>query len=214
MGKTAAPQNLSAAVWSAFRRRCHQFIAIAYSQALIRIRKGGHEETDITGYICEALEIWFRKHPRESFVFYVKEDPPVGSGRLSGKRRPRTDIVIGYAAGQRPEFVFECKRLHRQHANVSRYMGEEGLGCFVTSRYATAYREAAMIGYVQSDAASKWQLELQEKVRTNSQELGLQSLEESVKFAEAFTLEWASTHRRRGSIPIRIFHILLDCSKS
>src|SRR5204863_1279105 len=114
--------NIARPVWAAFRRRCHQFLAIGYQNALIHIKNDPDEETDITGYICHALEKWFRANPKESFLFFIKEDPPISYQGRTGKRRPRTDIVMSYAAGTRPEFFFEAKRLHRTKALSSRYM--------------------------------------------------------------------------------------------
>jgi len=148
--------KLTHPTWAAFRRHCHRFLAISHQQALVRIQNEPDEETDITGYLCEALENWFRSHPDDSFLFFVKDDPPLsGSGR-TGKRRPRTDVIIGYAAGRRPEFFFEAKRLHRTKATSSRYTGPDGMGAFISSRYASQYPEAAMVGYVQSDTMENW----------------------------------------------------------
>src|SRR5712671_6636935 len=109
MSEGNAPLDASSPVWAAFRRHCHRFLRIGYEQALSRIQNEPDEETDITGYICEAIEDWFRSHPKESFCFYVKDDPPLGGVNRTGKRRPRTDIILGIAAGTRPEFFFEAK---------------------------------------------------------------------------------------------------------
>src|SRR5258708_26840288 len=90
--------KLTRPTWTAFRRHCHRFLAIGYKEALDRIQREPDEETDITGYICEALESWFRAHPHQSFAFFIKDDPPLGGTGRTGKRRFRTDIVMSYAA--------------------------------------------------------------------------------------------------------------------
>jgi hypothetical protein len=208
------PATLRAPVWAAFRRHCHRFLAIGYREALLRIMNEPGEETDITGYICEMLEVWFRNHPTMSFGFFIKDDPPLGGRGKTGKRRPRTDIIIGYAAGVRPEFFFEAKRLHRTKAVSSRYTSSAGMGCFIDGRYAGGYAEAAMIGYVQTDTMERWHVELQQRVRDEGSELKLESVEASTGFESAFALEWASTHRRDGNELLRLFHILLDCRKT
>jgi hypothetical protein len=205
--------KLRTPVWAAFRRHCHRLLAIGYTEALRRIRSGSDEETDITGYICEALEEWFRNNPDESVPFYVKDDPPVFGTARSGKRRPRTDIVIGYAAGNRPEFCFEAKRLHRTRAQVSRYTSLEGMGCFIEGIYAHRYVEAAMLGYIQTDSLERWHSDLTERVSDQARQLRLMAIEGPSTFASAFPLEWSSTHRREGIPAIRLFHLLVECRK-
>lgn len=205
--------KLTTPVWAAFRRHSHRFLAIGFQEALPRILKEPDEETDVTGYICEALEDWFRQNPRESAGYFVKDDPPLGKSGKTGKRRPRTDIIIGYAAGVRPEFFFESKRLHRRKAIASRYTGTGGMGCFISGRYAKGYTEAAMIGYVQTDTLQSWNEELRKRVQDEMVELELDSTEAVVRFGSSFPLEWTSTHRRGGLVPVKLFHILLDCRK-
>jgi hypothetical protein len=205
--------KLTTPVWAAFRRHCHRFLSIGYQEALPRILAEPDEETDITGYVCEALKDWFRSHPKESAGFDVHDDPPLRQSGKTGKRRARTDIIITFAAGVRPEFFFESKRLHRKKAVGSRYTDAGGMGCFISGRYAGNYGEAAMIGYVQTDTLECWHKELQERVQNEAKELKLKSKEASVKFDSAFPLEWASTHCRDGLGSVRLFHLLLDCRK-
>lgn len=205
--------KLTTPVWAAFRRHCHHFLAIGYQEALPRILTEPDEETDITGYICEALKDWFRAHPKESAGFDVHDDPPLRQSGKTGKRRARTDIIITFAAGVRPEFFFEAKRLHRKKAVGSRYTAAGGMGCFISGRYASNYTEVAMIGYVQTDTLERWHGELQERVQDEGGDLKLETTEAGVRFESAFPLEWASTHRRDERSAVRVFHILLDCRK-
>lgn len=205
--------KLTTPVWAAFRRRCHRLLAIGYREALPRILNEPDQETDITGYICEELKIWFRQNPNDSPCFDVHDDPPLAGSGKTGKRRARTDIIINFTAGNRPEFFFESKRLHRKKAPGSRYTDAGGMGCFISGRYASNYSEAAMIGYVQTDTPGRWHSELQERVRNKADELKFEGSEAAVKFQEAFPLEWASTHRRDGLGSVRLFHLLLDCRK-
>lgn len=205
--------KLTAPVWAAFRRHSHRFLAIGYQEALPRILAEPDEETDITGYICEALKDWFRSHPKESEGFEVHDDPPLRQSGKTGKRRSRTDIIITYAAGMRPEFFFEAKRLHRKKAVAARYTDAGGMGCFISGRYARNYNETAMIGYVQTETPQRWHDELRERVQNESVALQLNGSEIAVRFQGAFPLEWASIHRREGNSPLSILHILLDCRK-
>lgn len=214
MSQSLVSSKLTIPTWAAFRRHCHRFLAIAYQQALPRIQSEPDQETDITGYICEALDNWFRKHSEQSFLFFIKDDPPLIGGGRTGRRRLRTDIIISYAAGKRPEFFFEAKRLHRTKAVASRYLGEAGMGCFISGRYASHYNEAAMIGYVQSDTAQDWQAKLQANVEQQRDDLCLDRITKSVTFEESFPLEWISCHRRHCLPTLSLFHIVLDCRRN
>lgn len=214
MSRSRISPSISVPVWAAFRRHCHKILARGYEQAILRIQNEPDEETDITGYLCEAIEEWLRAHPQESSCFFIREDPPLGGTVRTGKRRPRTDIIIGYAAGKRPEFFFEAKRLHRTNAGASRYSGLEGMGCFISGRYANRYHEVAMIGYVQSDTLGHWHAALQSKIEKHQRQLRVDSIEKRVFFFDSFPLEWASSHRRGGLPPVKVFHILLDCRKA
>lgn len=206
--------KLTTPFWAAFRRHSHNLLAIGYREALPRILNEPEEETDITGYICVALKKWFRANPGKYDGFDVHDDPHVELAGKTGKRRPRADIIITYTAGIRPEFCFEAKRLHRTKARAAHYTDAEGMGCFISGRYASSYAEAAMLGYVQTDTLERWHGELQERVQQEGVELNLEGTEAAINFASAFPLEWASMHRRSGHVSMRLFHIILDCRKS
>lgn len=214
MSRSRISSKLANPTWAAFRRQCHRFLAIGYRQALPRIQREPDQETDITGYICEAMDNWFREHSEEAFLFFIKDDPPLSGGGRTGTRRLRTDIIISYAAGKRPEFFFEAKRLHHTKAIASRYIGEAGMGCFISGRYASHCHEAAMIGYVQSDTPESWQATLQSNIEQQRDDLQLDRIIESVNFEESFPLEWISCHQRSSLAALSLFHIVLDCRRN
>jgi len=60
----------------------------------------------------------------------------------------------------RPKYHFEAKRL-RKPQSIKDYCGEDGLQCFLSSRYAQESDEAGMLGYVQCDNISTWVERLQ-----------------------------------------------------
>jgi hypothetical protein len=214
MTRSGVSSKLANPTWAAFRRHCHRFLAIGYRQALPRIQSEPDQETDITGYICEAIDDWFREHSEESFLFFIKDDPPLRGGGRTGKRRLKSDIIISYAAGKRPEFFVEAKRLHRTKAIASRYIDEAGMGRFISGRYASHCHEVAMIGYVQSDTPESWQATLQSNVEQQRNDLQLDRIIKSVNFEESFPLEWISYHRRYSLPALSLFHIVLDCRKN
>jgi hypothetical protein len=206
--------KLKAPFRAAFRRHCHRFLATGYTEALRRIQNDPDQETDITGYICEALEKWFRNNPQESAGYFIKDESPACGTGKTGKRRPRTDIVIGYAAGTRPEFIFEAKRLHRSKAVGALYTSAKGMGRFISGLYACQSDEAAMIGYVQTDTLEQWQSDLRRRVQDEAEQLNLEGTNANLSFESALPLEWSSTHGRDGNSPIMLFHLLLDCRQA
>lgn len=214
MSRSRVSSKLANPTWAAFRRHCHRFLAIGYRQALPRIQSEPDQEPDITGYICEAIDKWFHEHSEESFLFFIKDDPFLSGGGRTGKRRLKTDIIISYAAGERPEFFFEAKRLHHTKAIASRYIREAGMGRFISGRYASHCHEAAMVGYVQTDTAERWQVTLQSSVEQQWDDLQLDRIIKSVSFEESFPLEWISCHRRSSLPALSLFHIVLDCRKN
>ncbi|NOT62188.1 MAG: hypothetical protein HOP19_18410 [Acidobacteria bacterium] len=216
MTRSKIPPQLSEPMWRAFRRHCHRLLALGYQEALPKIRHEAAQETDITNYICDAMDDCLRTLPDGDWLrkLYVKDDPHVKGAGRTGKNRLKADIIIGLTKGARPEFVFEAKPLHRKKARASRYRGKDGMGCFIGGRYASEYTEAAMIGYVQSDTLEYWQATLQEQIEANAQSLELDHIEKQAPFPDLFPLEWSSSHRRKEAAPVKLFHILLDCRKS
>ena len=53
-----------------------------------------------------------------------------------GKKRPQPDLIIEGNMQGRPEYVFEAKRLKKNGFGVGKYLGSDGLGCFVSGKYA------------------------------------------------------------------------------
>jgi hypothetical protein len=71
-------------------------------------------------------------------------------------------------AGRHPRFQFEAKRLHgKGNPAVTAYLGDEGLGCFLSGTYAQEWDEAGMLGYVQAGDPSKWASRIENRVRDN-----------------------------------------------
>ncbi len=128
-------------------------------------------EPEITGILVAAIREVFDDPGTAEWVgfFHVHDDPPVDDGRRKGKHRFRLDIKI-VSAKQRPRqvFSFEAKRLDRHHS-VATYLGAEGLGCFLSGKYARNEEDAGMLGYVQSDGRSVWAARIGQKLAEESQ---------------------------------------------
>jgi hypothetical protein len=83
-----------------------------------------------------------------------------------------------------------------------------------TDKHAYLLPMLSVDGYVQTNTLEHWQKESQARVQNEAKELKLERMETSVKFESAFPLEWASTHRREKTGPVRLIHLLLDCRKT
>ncbi len=212
--KTLRPDKKYFGVFSCkFREKVHILIYWGYKDTLSRINHHSHDEDTITGYISEAIEdrLDAIDAPEWCGDFALKENNPQRLEGHEGNKRPKPDLVIEGTMRKRPKYLFEAKRLKKSDFGVGKYLGQEGLGCFVSGRYASRYAEAAMLGYVQSDSPQAWQKEIQEKINKNKETLDLVSLSRSVQIVSDFPHEWMTVHRRKViKKAISIYHILLD----
>lgn len=187
-------------------------LAWGYEDARSKIL-GNHEETEITGFISEAIDkrLMGFSTPARFDRYALKEDNPVpGEGR-TGKRRRRLDIVLERAQrGPRPRYVFEGKRLRKNSHSIKTYCGEDGLLRFVEGRYAAEYPEAAMVAYVQSDTPAYW---IERLTKVLARDHGLRISKDLRKEVVLKSLDdtWVSEHRRDRSNPISLYHIMLLC---
>jgi hypothetical protein len=197
-----------------FRRDAHQLLAWGYQDALQQIN-GNLEEEEITGLIVEAMREKLKDTtiPERFYDRYsVGEEKPLAVDGRTGKRRFKLDIVIESNVPRklRPEYIFEAKRLRKNGYPIGKYLGKDGLQCFVKGVYASQYSEAAMVAYIQSDTASYWEKELKRSVKDDLSCTKQPSVQVSV--VESIPDVWASEHERKQLSSIIIYHIFLDCS--
>ena len=70
-----------------------------------------------------------------------------------------------------------------------------------------------MLGYILSDTPGIWHTWLVKAIDKKKSMLRLISSQQDIVVIKAFPLEWVSEHGRESSdIPIKIYHILLDCT--
>ncbi|NIV00956.1 MAG: hypothetical protein GWN55_06460 [Phycisphaerae bacterium] len=196
-----------------FRIHAHHLIYLGYLDARPKM-KSGDDETSITGYITEAIQnrLEAPDPPRWYKQYFVRDDPPIYTEGRTGRARLRLDINIEANWEGRPNYCFEAKRLRKKGFPVSKYVGSEGMECFVNGLYASRYPEAAMLGYIQSDSVEYWREEVMFEIDQKAEILHLKSPQQDVKIIEAFPIEWSSKHDRMNvGHPITIYHILLDC---
>ncbi|MBV8694937.1 MAG: hypothetical protein JO125_16190 [Chloroflexi bacterium] len=218
--KSIKPDSHNFQKWKiAFREKAHLLIKIGYTRGCHNLKSDEHEEQDITEFIVNAVNDWMRSPASLPWCKYfdVHEESPVQKENCHGKSRPRTDILIKLCSRrERPEYIFEAKRLRERGYGVGKYIGPEGMGCFTEGVYASEYDEAAMLGYVQSNTLSHWKERLKKSITQKKASLYLNSFQYDEVVIAEFPLEWVSEHDRKRDInrSIRIYHILLNCSPS
>jgi len=151
--------------------------------------------------------------PRWAIHFSVHEKRKQNDGERLGNSRLELDIVFERTGrGVNPRFTIEAKRLGPDHP-VRIYLGSEGLGAFLSGRYAQEHDEAGMLGYVQSKTVSDWCDTLADKLGESP---GQYSVEPDgkwhrLRFHDGPNDMFQTRHARSGkSGPITVFHTLLD----
>lgn len=197
----------------AFRRNCHELLAMGYQRLDCRSFQSAEEPT-ITGELVRSMqEVQEAKDaPDWAIWLAVKDDPPQNVGGRLGKRRRRIDIEIErYRRGKRPRFRFEAKRLHGS-SSLSAYLGTDGLMLFITGSYAPDNEEAGMLGYVQKDTPSSWSRLLGERMSAASEKYRLRpsgNLQRADLTDRIEDCHESSHDRPSLGQPITIFHTFL-----
>ena len=192
--------------WCAFRRKSHRLLHLGYSEALPKIRRHSPEE-NISGIIeenCQNLLDRGLCFDPEFRDVRVKNEKPINGGKRFGKDRFKIDIIIHEPHQNKPPavFAFEAKRLRTGTHGIGKYVGSEGVGCFLRGDYVTEMPEAAMIGYIQNQETAYWKDQLEVK---------LDQTIKPIKIIPEIQNEWISQHPRNTGNPISLYHIFLDC---
>jgi hypothetical protein len=217
-------ENLNSRVLSAyffrFRRDAHQLLAWGYEDSLTQIHCDLEEE-EITGLIVEAMRKRLRRLvnpnlPERFDRYFVDEERLVSVEGRTGKRRRRLDIVVESSLNYlRPEYIFEAKRLRKNGYPIGEYVGKDGLQCYIKEIYASKYPEAAMVGYIQSDAATYWENELKRRFNHDpNNDLCIKQILQKTQVLTSLPDAWVSEHERVVSGSITVYHIFLNCSAS
>lgn len=163
------------------------------------------EETAITGVLVDEMRALLERRdcPKGAEHFSVHDDRPESGDGVEGSSRPRIDIIVERTGqGPRPRFHFEAKRLNRSDS-VAKYIGNEGMECFLSGKYANHDPDAGMLGYVQRDTPETWATRLSTKL--SGAGWALHSLHASLPHS------YRSNHTRGGR-PFELFHVLLLCA--
>jgi hypothetical protein len=154
----------------AFIRNCHRWLAAGYSLLDARLLATAPEPA-ITGELVRAMkEAKLRSDaPTWMIRIFVADDPPVNSPGRLGKRRRRVDMEFERSEkGATFHFHCEAKRLYRS-GSIREYVGQDGLGMFLTGEYARNEHVGGMLGYVQTEDEEKWIARLRTALASDQQ---------------------------------------------
>ena len=213
---TLAHPTLFATYANALRIHVHQLIAEGYA----RMDKGAfadEQEPAITGELVREMRAWQESEngvPEWAACYSIHDDPPLSVDGKLGKNRPRVDIEFERMAnGPRPRLRFEAKRLSSPTGHtVAGYLGNDGLGCFLSGKYPMTHGEAGMLGYVQSEDELKWAERIATTLQRDGRKFAVipppiarQHLSKSL--VHTYVSHHDGPHKGR---PVMIHHILLN----
>ena len=189
-----------------FRHDAHQLLAWGHADI-----KGGltdqDEEEDITGDLTKAIEqrLSSAEIPERFSRYDIHNEMPVNSSEKRGKRRRRLDLVVRSTVGRRPTYIFEAKRLKTNGFSIGKYIGEDGVQCFVKGVYAADEPEAGMVAFIQDKDDDYWLKQLEAKLPERLTQ---------VKIVPELESTWESEHERPDGSMIKLIHTFLDCTES
>ena len=145
--------------------------------------------------------------------YHATDDRPVSYPGREGHKRPRVDIEVIFCKGRHPVFHFECKRLGEGNP-VGKYLGDDGLGCFLTEQYARESGEGGMLAYVQSDDCASWAGKVGSSMlaECGKYRIRVGTTWESCAITDEIPAGFRSLHTRPSLGPIALYHsFLLFC---
>lgn len=146
----------------AFIRNAHLILLAGYQRLDAAIYHAS-EEDEITGDLAFEMNEVLGNSPEPWMQMFQVHDqhpvtPPGGpkSVRRIGKRRSKIDLQFVANSGSGfHRFSWEAKRLGPGHA-IGDYLGQAGMGCFLSGQYSSDCDFGGMLGYAQASDDSSW----------------------------------------------------------
>lgn len=203
-----------------FLNRVHSLVKLGYDR-LDSKKYVKANETQITGDLASGIEAVLEDRAEPWMPFFrVHDDPPLNTPRRQGKPVPlgkgraRSRVDIQFDSSETTpytRFHFESKRLGPGYA-AGKYLGAEGLGCYLSGDYAAEESRVGMLGYVQSDDEESWMGKLAKALTKDAMKYQLAKGSEwkQCDLDSGLTHTYETRHRRKKKLPpIRVLHSLL-----
>jgi len=212
--KSKKKSDDSGEYWQGFRRKVFKLVKMGYDR-LDSKKYRDWEEPDITGKLKEEIEAVIDDplSPRWISRFVVQDESPINATGRLGKHRKIIDILIQRTRrGPNPRYYFEAKRLSGNNFTAIKYLGQTGLGEFISGNYAFNESEAGMLGYVQSGNPAEWASKILFEFKKNKASIQVCSGGEWTYVQIISELNCYCSKHKRPSIgrPITIYHSLLN----
>jgi len=202
----------------AFRCHCFELIHTGYGRLVPKSLRY-EEEPAVTGELVksiqEAMDISGGPEWMESFA--VSENVPLNVEGRIGKRRPVVDIQFTLNNSRpRSRYELEAKWVGTEKLSLGNkrgYLGDEGIGCFLSGKYPVKIGHAGMLGYVHSDDEATWAKKIEKHLRAKSEELKIEEFNGRVwqrdNTQQGFHA-YISVHDCQASVGrLKITHLLL-----
>ncbi|MBF2052236.1 MAG: hypothetical protein IGS03_02085 [Candidatus Sericytochromatia bacterium] len=196
-----------------FLERVHQLIVWGYQDICSQSFGSDTAEEEITGALINAIKNRLNRSdlPIAYRRYFVEEEQPINEFGRTGKHRQRLDIVVTNCENQpRPTFVFEAKRLKTRTHTMGKYLGPEGLMCFIKGEYAANDSVAGMLAYLQDKNPDYWERQLKQGLQPSRAKLQLENSLQACQMHADLPHEWETRHQRTHGQPIRILHLFLE----
>lgn len=200
-----------------FLQHVHHLVGRGF-EGISHLELSTRDETAITGLLTKSIEDFcdHRDSPAWTDRYFIQDERHLSDSDREGKRRLRVDIeLVSSYSRPRPRFQIEAKRLKdpKTHS-LNEYLGVDGLGSFLSERYAKDQPWAGMLGYVQCATTIRWAELVGSAIMSRANELALASETRGLHLTELDGLlpaVYRSDHTRQTSQPIQVHHILLPC---
>ena len=149
--------------------------------------------------------------PQFDFFYEVQEPDPI-----TGRQISRKDIVVNVydrcscntIKRRAPYLIVESKKLTNS-GDISKYVGIEGMLCFITCKYDPFQSHVAMAAYVMSDEIDKFKNDVLKRIDNLSDHL------KTIATYPSWTIlpdhpRHSSTRHLIGNKPIYIHHLFLE----
>lgn len=170
--------------------------------AQLRIDTSEHEDKITDAFVRELRTVKRKEFPAASFRVegqYQVNPATDDSGRV--------DIAVLYGGCEELYLAYECKWLEKPEADTLArlYMGNNGLGRFLSGKYAPEMPMGFMVGYVATGDLDSARERIQ-RVMTRK------GMPQPISVPHDSTLlSFKTEHKRHQIVAISITHILLPC---
>ena len=180
-------------------------------------------EPRITGLLQQSLIAEQELRHGVAGPFFIIEDVKKRNPK-TGKEDGRSDLEFHLLSqrikGQKPNFVFEAKRLNITRVgipdpNVHEYVGDGGMGCLLAGDYDAIPNQSGMLAYVMDGNITTAKRSVGKQLANKSGELRLRG---DAKIHHSVFMPKGSphgeTHHTTGSEPTVLFHMFLAVKHS